>query len=366
MSNPTSKILPGIFATFTVVFVFWSVDAFAPMLMSDITRFGTNVIGAGLGLVTIVAACYSKHRPLASIGLVFDFRRILRGFVVGGSMATAPLVILFGLKCLVYAVFKFEAFRPDFISPNSPDGFSLVSLVVYGVACCVCALMQELAFRGFVIRSMRPQYPFMDANLVQSFLSVVLPLILVVRNLVFGHYNHLSGMKKFVFIISVFLFYIVYTFFSSIKRGIVTRVSGDIWPSFFGNLAFLFLGGCLFIQNNMIKSFPPMLFLLAAEFISLVVARKYYQKQYVQNKKRNEEHKRKVAELIEKQRLEELCREEDSNVEALSQKSVQEIMQQHNQRLIDSLGSHARPVQPESDDSILNLAEVKPNEKENS
>lgn len=358
MANPKSKILPSIFSTIAIVVLFYGLDVFAPMLMCDLSRFGTNVIGAGLGIVIVTAVCISKHRPLGSIGLIFDPVRILRGFLVGGSMATAPLVILFALKALAYGIFKFESFRPDFVLPNSPDGFSLVSVAVFGASCAASALMQELVFRGFVIRSMRPQYPFLDANVVQAALSVVLPLLTVLRNLVFGHYNHLSGFKKIIFIITVFLFYAVYTFFSSIKRGIVTRVSGDIWPSFFGNFAFLFFGGCLFIQNNMIKTFPPILFLLLAELISLIVAGKYYQKQYVRNVKRKEEHDKKVAEWIEKKRIQENNREADPNIEDLSQKSVEEIMNQHKQKLIESIGSHSQPVHPEKDDSISDFAEV--------
>ena len=53
MANPKSKILPGIMSTFVVVIMFFCIDAFAPMLMGDLNLFGTNVIGAGLGIVTV-------------------------------------------------------------------------------------------------------------------------------------------------------------------------------------------------------------------------------------------------------------------------------------------------------------------------
>ncbi len=359
MSNPKSKILPSVFSTFAVVLILFCVDAFAPMLMGDLAKFGTNVIGAVLGIITVVVASFAKGRNLASFGLIFDPIRIIRGFAVGGSMAFAPLALLYGVKYVLYAIFKFDSFKPDFVLPNSPDGISLVSAGIFLAACIISAMMQELVFRGFVIRSMRPQYPFLDANIIQASLSVSLPLMLVIRNIVFGHYNHFNGMKKIIFIVAVILFYIVYTFFSSIKRGIVTRVSGDIWPSFFGNFAFMFFGGCLFIQGNMIKSFIPMLFLLVAEFISLIVARGYYKRQYVRNVKRKEEHDQRVAKRKEKLHQEELDHEEDPNVEGLSQRSVKEIMEQQQQKIFESVGAHSRPVQPENDDTIADLGEVK-------
>ncbi len=363
MANPKSKILPGIMSTFVVVLMFFCMDAFAPMLMGDLNLFGTNVIGAGLGIVTVGVVCFTKRRPLASIGLVFDPFRILRGLAVGGGMALLPLLAVFGVQTAIYAVTKMPSLAPDFVTPNSGGEMSIVKIGIFAAACGVSALMQELVFRGYVVRSMRPQYPFIDANIVQASLSVALPLVLVVRNFAYGHYLFLNGFKKIMFIVAVVLFYAVYTFFSSIKRGVVTRVSGDIWPSFVGNFLFMFVGGSLFVQNNIIVSYSSMVRLLAAELISLVIASIYYSRQYNRNKKRKEEHDKRVAEHMEKLRQEELNREADPNLEDLSQKSVKEIMEQHHQKIIESIGSHSHHHNPESDDSITNLDEVRNNKE---
>ncbi len=363
MANPKSKILPGVMSTFVIVLMFFCVDAFAPMLQGDLNQFGTNVIGAVLGILTVGAVCLSKHRTLANAGVIFDPLRILRGIVVGGSMALLPLLAVFGVQCGIYAATKIPSLAPGFITPNADGEMSVTDIVIFAAACGVSALMQEITFRGYVVRSMRPQYPFRDANLVQAALSVALPLVLVARNFVFGHYSFLGGFKKILFIVAAVLFYLVYTFFSSIKRGVVTRVSGDIWPSFMGNFLFMFVGGSLFVQNSIIISYSAMIRLLAAELISLVVAGVYYSKQYVRNKKRREEHEKRAAECREKMRLEELNREADPNVEDLTQKSVREIMEQHQQKIIDSIGSHSRHTIPESDDSITSLDEARNNKE---
>ena len=363
MANPKSKILPGIMSTFVLVLMFFCVDAFAPMLQGDLNQFGTNVIGAGLGLVAVGAVCLTNHRPLGSIGLIFDPLKILRGFAVGGSMALLPLLAVFLVQMGIYAVTKIPSLAPGFATPNANGEMSVVNIVIFAAACGVSALMQEITFRGYVVRSMRPQYPFRDANLLQAALSVALPLVLVARNIVFGHYSFLSGFKKIVFIVSVVLFYVVYTFFSSIKRGVVTRVSGDIWPSFIGNFLFMFVGGSLFVQNNIIVSYSSMLRLLVAEIISLVIASVYYSRQYNRNKKRKEEHDKLVAERTEQLRLEELNREADPNIEDLTQKSVKEIMEQHQQKIIASIGSHSRQVTAEDNDGIASLDEARNNNK---
>ena len=343
--------------------MFFCVDAFAPMLMGDLGTFGANAVGAGLGIITVGVVCFANRRPLGSIGLIFDPLRMLRGFVVGGSMALLPLLAVFGAQIGIYAVTKMPSLAPGFVTPNSAGEMSVVKIGLFAAACGVCALMQELTFRGYVVRSMRPQYPFRDANLVQAALNVALPLVLVARNLVMGHYSFLSGFKKIVFIVAVVLFYVIYTFFSSLKRGIVARVSGDIWPSFIGNFLFMFVGGSLFIHNSIIVSYSSMLRLLAAELISLVIASVYYSKQYSRNKKRREEHDKRMAERMEKLRQEELNREADPNVEDLTQKSVKEIMAQHQQKIIQSIGSHSRHITHEGDDSIASLDEAR-NHKE--
>lgn len=362
MANPKSRILPGIMSTFVIVLLFHCVDAFAPMLMGDLGMFGTNAIGAGLGIVNVGAVCLSNHRPLGSIGVIFDPLRILRGFVVGGSIALLPLLAVFGVQTGIYALTGIQSLAPGFVTPNSNGEMSVVKIGLFAAACGVSAFMQELTFRGYVVRFMRPQYPFRDANLVQAALSVALPLVLVARNFVFGHYSFLSGFQKIIFLVAVALFYIVYTFFSSVKRGVVTRVSGDIWPSFIGNFLFMFVGGSLFVQTNIIASYSSMVRLLAAELISLVVASIYYSRQYKRNKKRREEHDRKVAERMEKLRQEELNREADPNIENLTQKSVKEIMEQHQQKIIESIGVHSHSIHAEEDDSITSLNEARSNE----
>ena len=363
MANPKSKILPGVMSTFVIVLMFFCVDALAPMLQGDLGQFGTNVIGACLGIVTIGVVCLSNHRPLGSIGLIFDPLRMLRGFFVGGSMALLPIAVVFGVQMGIYAVTGMQSLMPGFVTPNSNGETTITNIVVFAAACAVSALMQELTFRGYVVRSMRPQYPFRDANLVQAALSVALPIVLVARNFVFGHYSFLSGVKKIIFVIAAVLFYIVYTFFSSIKRGVVARVSGDIWPSFMGNFLFMFVGGSLFVQSNIIMSYSSMIRLFAAEMLSLMIASVYYSKQYSRNKKRKEEHERRTTEHREKMRLEELNREPDPNVEDLTHKSVKEIMEQHQQKIIDSIGSHSRHTTPESDDSITSLDEARNNKE---
>ena len=365
MANPKSKILPRILSTLVVVLLFYCIGEFAPLAGFDLSIFGTNVIGAGLGLITVVTVCIAKQRPLESIGVIFDLPRILRGLLVGGGMAVIPIVFVYAVQVGIYTIFKIPSLAPGFVTPNSDGDVSVIKLLLYAVGCGAMSLMQEITFRGYVVRSMRPQYPFIDANIAQAALSIALPLVAVAKNFASGSYSTRSGLNLATFIVCVTLFYIVYTFTASIKRGFVTRVTGDIWPSFFGNFFFMFFGGSLFIQKSEITSYSSMIRLMAAEIISITVAYVYYHRQYVRNQKRKEAHNKKVAQRLEALRQEELTREADPNVEDLSQKSVKEIMELHNKKIIESIGSHSKPVQPESDDSIIDLKEAEINENIN-
>ena len=358
MANPKSKILPRILSIFVVIVLFYAIGEFSPLIGFDLSMFGTNVIGAGLGVITVGVVCIANRRPLGSIGLIFDLPRILRGIMVGGGMSVLPIALVYVGQMGVYAVFKTPSLAPGFVTPNSDGEFSMMKILLYAVGCGAMALMQELTFRGYVVRSMRPQYPFFDANIAQAALSVALPLVMIVKNFAVGNYSSRSGVKLIIFLVLTAVFYIVYTFVSSIKRGFVTRVTGDICPSFFGNFFFMFFGGSLFIQNSLINSYSSMIRLFIAEVVSMVAAYVYYQKQYVRNKKKKEEHDKMVAQRLEALHQEELSREADPNIENLTQKSVKEIMEMHNKRILESIGSHSQPVQPQSDDSIINLKEA--------
>ncbi len=358
MSNPKSKILPGIFSTFVVILMFWCIDAFAPQLRSDLSSFGTNVIGAVLGIITVVAVCVAKRRSLVSIGLIFEIPRIFRGILVGAGMSALPIAIVLAVRTAVYVFLKIPSAAPGIVLPNSPSALSVTSLLFFAASCAVVSLMQELCFRGYMIRSMRPQYPFFDANLLQAGLSTALPLAVIVRNIISGFYSLRSSVNFIVFVAVLIVFYLVYTFVSSMKRGFVTRVSGDIWPSLFGNFFFVFLGGVLFIQNSYINNYSAIICLLSAEIISDIMANIYYRRQYTRNKKRKEQHEKEKLQRIESIHQSEISSDNDPNLEGLSQKSVKEIMEEHRRRIIESVGEHTNAIQPESNDEIASLGEA--------
>lgn len=359
MANPKSKILPRILSTFVVVLLFYCIDAFAPQLGGDLSMFGTNAVGAGLGIITVVLVCVAKHRPLESVGVSLNFFDILKGAFVGGCMSVIPTALVFAGQLGVYGVFKTPSLAPGFVTPNSNGETTVMNVLIFAAACGIASLMQELCFRGYVIRSMRPQYPFYDANAVQSALSVALPLVLVARNFLYGYYSFLSGTKMILFLISIILFYVINDFAASFKRGLMARVSGNIWAGFFDNFFLMLLGGSLFIQNSFISTYSAMVRLLLVQVISAGMAFVYYRKQYLRNKKKREKQQMRLAEKREELRQQELNREEDPNLEDLSQKSVKEIMELHNQKIIDSIGSHMNQIQAENaDKNLLDLNEA--------
>ncbi len=359
MANPKSKILPSIFSTFAVIAVFYCVGSFSSLLGYDFSMFGANVIGAALGIVSVIVVCLSKNRPLISIGVNFDPLRILRGLVVGLCISMIPMAVVTAIRFGLYKVTGLTSLAIKFLPPNSDGSPSLMNIGLFAIGCCVSAVMQELCFRGYVIRSMRPKYPFFDANAVQAGLSVVLPLITIVKNIVMGSYSSRSGASLWIFIGATVLFFVAHTFCSSIKRGFIARVSGDIWSSFFDNFFVMFVNGSIFIQSDVMSSYFSMLSLLIAEGLSLLIAYKYYRKQYTRNAQRKEKRQNEIAKKIEERYLEELNREEDPDIESISTTSVKEIMEQHTRKIYESVGSHTRQIHSNENENIVSFDQAK-------
>lgn len=356
MSNPKNKILPDISKVFVMVWLFHCVDAFYPALMGDVSSFGTNVIGNFLGLALVFAVCFLEKKGFYSLSLTLRPTHIFKGIFSGAVLMLIPIGIVFGVQTL------FDGLR--FALPNSPDYFSPMSAVMFAASCAVTAFMQELMFRGYIIRKMRPVYPFADANIVQSVLASVLPLMLVIRNILYGYYDSESAVKKYIFIAAALVFSVVLEFMSSVKRGLVTRVNGNIWASFFDNFFFKLFGGILIINANIITTYPTMIKLLAIQLISILIAHIHYKKQYNRNKIKSERIK---SEILQKQKAFEQIEEEKAReiLEDISDRSVKEIIENYHNKTIANMGN--RPMRPDlsdaTDDNIVDISEVKSTEK---
>lgn len=355
MANPKSKILPEIFAVFATVLLFQCVDAFYPALMGDISTFGTNVVGSALGIIIVLISCFAGGRGLFDIGLSLRPIHFLKGFLSGGILMLLPMAIVLGFQKVLHIFLKIEALEIFFVPPNSDGTPSVTNIAVFAVSCAVTAFMQELFFRGYIIRSMRPTYPFFDANVVQAAFSAVFPLVLVIRNLLYGYYDFKSGFDKTLFLIVIILFYIVYSFIASVKRGLLARVDGNIWPSVFDNFFSMFLGCSLFVGTNIITSYSAVIKLSAVQVISLLFTYIYYHKQYVKNKKRFEKrHEENLRNLQQ-----EFLQENDPNLLDISQRSVKDIVSDYNKQMIDSIGIHGmKAEQSNQDDNLIDLNNV--------
>ncbi len=349
MSNPKSKILPSVLSTLVVVMLFHCVDAFAPMLQGDVNIFGANVIGAVAGIVTVFGVCIAKRRSIFSIGLNFNIYEILSGLLKSLIIAAVPVGTLAAIKAVVSSGNLFAL-------PNSPDEMSVVKAVTFAGACAVTAFSRELVFRGFVIRTMRPNYPFFDANILQASLSVLMPLFLIARNLLYGNYNFLQGFQKLNFVVFAAVVTLICEFVASIKRGLMARVTGNIWITVFENFIFMFFGGCLIIGEPVIKSYSTFIYLLIANLISLAIALVYYKNQKSRNQKRRERRQLEA----EKRRAQNYENEIDNpDLQNISEKSVEEIMNEYNESRISAVGRHVKSTEPEKDENLMDFSEIR-------
>ncbi len=342
MANPKSKILPRISAAFVVIILFYCIDIFYPSFMFDLNTFGVNIIGCVCSLVTVFAVCVARRKTIFEIGfspLLSDF---FKGLVSGVILSVLPILIVAALQGLLYLITKLPIFELFFITPNSNGDISLMNVSMFACAGIFYTFSKEIFYRGYIIRSMRPVYPFFDANIVQASLSVLVPLLLVLRNLLFGYYTFSSLPKKIIFIVVLVLFTAAYTFIGSIKRGMLARVQGNIWPSFFENFFSLFLGYSIFVGDNMITTYQAMVKLLLVEVISFVFTLVHYRKQYSRNKKRLEKNKEEFKKRQEEYLRQQELMEKDPDLMDINDKSVQDIVNNYNRQMIDNIGKHVK------------------------
>ncbi len=342
MSNPKSKILPSVSAVFTVVFLFYCIDIFYPSFMWDLKTFGTNIVGCLACLITALVMCVSKKKSIFEIGFSPMPGDFLKGIFSGLVLGVLPVILVSVGQWLLYSVTGAESLRLFFVPPNSEGSPTLMNVLMFALACAFSAFSQEILYRGYIVRSMRPVYPFEDANIVQASFSVAIPLLRIIRNLFSGYYDFSSVSRKIIFIIAVVLFYIVYTFVCSIKRGLLSRVQGNIWPSVFENFFSTFLCMSLFVGDGVLTSYASMVKLLAVEIISVLFTVFHYRKQYARNKKNREKIKERFLRQRDEFLKQEQLREKDPALMDITEKSIQEIVDDYNKQLISNMGNRKK------------------------
>ncbi len=348
MANPKSKILPQIFTVYLFVLVAHCADVLLiNELGGDSKIFGTNLYGHVVGIIIIFVACMVSKRDIRSYGLVLKPKRIAKGFVKGAIFSVIPIVIVALLFELIYLALDFEWAKISFIPPNInySGGIGIPkATAAYAFSIAISVFMKELVFRGYMLKYARPTYPFFDANIIQAFLCIPLPLVNHLKNFVFNTYG--DARERMPLMVAIAVFYIVTEFMMGIKWGLLARVSRDIWPMFFGHYIYNFFGYCLFFQTSKISNWETMVKLFMVEVISFIMVWFYYKK------KRDEKAKKMLEKKLASIERHERHEKGDDNYGKIKDRNEKHA--EHNDKMLESF-SHDDYKKKVDDFSDANL-----------
>ncbi len=286
MANPKSKVLPQIVNVYLFVLVAYSADVFVEIFQGDKTIFGTNLYGSVVAIICIFIACVLNKKDIKAYGFNLKPKRILKGLYKGAIFSLVPTAIVAGIFSLIYAAFDVEWAKVSFAPPNidCSNGVGIPkATLVYALTLIVSVYMKEQFFRGYAMRSARPVYQFFDANLIQAFLYVPLPLI--------NHFRDIFFIKKdetlppISLLIAIAVFYLIHEFLTAIKWGLLVRVSKDLWLVFFDHYFYNLIAFSLFFSQSKITNYGIMVKLLLVQLISFAMVWFYYKKKRAKKEK---------------------------------------------------------------------------------
>lgn len=369
MANPKSRVLPQILNLYLFVIVAHCVDVFNMQIMGDSTVFGNNLYGHLIGIIMIVIACMAKKKDIKTLGVIFRPKRIFKGVVTGGALAMIPIAMVAVLLMLLYAVTGNDIFKVAFIPPNNnySDYPLLITTMIYALTSIVSVFLKELLFRGYVIRSMRPTYPFFDANIVQAVLCIPFPIVNHLKNIFLGKYSDPFGQLPLMG--TILVFYVVHEFITGIKWGLLSRVSKDIWPMFFDHYFYKVIAFSLFFSQSKIMNFHTMGKLMAVQVISFGLTWVYYKKKRAEIEKKRLEHKLKELERhknkdfsnpVQDERNERHAKSNEVILESFSSDSIRSRVEEYSGRPRHHRRSHHKD-EPVNNDKLSDLTQSREN-----
>lgn len=338
MSNPKARMLPTAVSLFMVMFAIYCADIF--LFRSDSGVLGDTVFASVFGGMILYLHLKASNGSLKSIGISKKQIRMTAGLLYGAFFALVPLLIVNAVQGAYFVATDITAVDIHLETPNmvhvDPERRFTPSLavIIYILTCFVGVAFEEVFFRGFLLRSFNKASDFAKANIAQSVLytAFMLPLLIrVVPSWISdGRYS-----IRTVALISVFC--LVHELVTSIKWGMMTRISGATYMAVVDHYLYAFLAACLFITNN--HTTPMQLVRLTViQLISFALVAVYYffGMKKIKAKKEKEraklEAKRKESEARRQKKKAELVKEKLENVDEISPNAFKSIAKESGKR----------------------------------
>ena len=376
MANPKSKVLPKLFNIFVFVFLAHCADTFAYFLESDRTVLGTAMFGHVGGVAIIIVACAIYKRDFRYYGLNFKRKKLFRGFYLGALFSCVPLAFFAVIKLFLslFGIGTFTFRPPTAYAPGNEFGLGK-TLLIYAAASVVTVFMFEYVFRGYMLKEARPVYSFSDANIIQAAFCPMFSIATVGKYFLYGYYGG-DLIHNIIIVVSSVIFFLLTDFMTGIKRGMLTRVTGNIWAAFFDHFFYRVIGYSIFVCRMKFDLPSIFIYLTLIQATSFVMVYFFYKKEQekreqkkLESKIRHMEHYNKALQMAENGTVpEEIASAKDPNASKLenySEGSISERVAAFSDVTKSSRRRSAQDVSVKSTGKHIGVSHRPPRERDN-
>ncbi len=303
MSNPKSKSLPSIFSMFFIMLVVYCLDIF--LFESDLAFWGEAFYSSVLSIAVLFLYVQASKSKLSVLGISKLQQKITGGLLFGACFSVVPMLLVLVGEFILLGTFKLKFLPPSLanLDPemNMPP---VLAVVIYIFTAFLAVLLEELFFRGLMLKKLKKVTSFAKANMIQSLLYATFGFLAVLRNLIKGYCD------DFASALAVVALCILCEVLSSIKWGLLTRISGAVYVSITDHFLFSFFANSIFVADEygLLALMLRMAMIQLLSFIAVLGCYKLVMKKIMQKKA----EQKKIKEANRKKREEK--RQQDEKV----------------------------------------------------
>ncbi len=270
MSNPKSKSLPSVFSMFFIMLAVYCLDIF--LFESDLTVLGEAFYSSVLSLAVLFLFVQASKSKLSVLGLGKPGQKVAAGLIIGAILSIVPFLSVLVGECIAKGKTGIVFLPPSLVNLNSEEGIPPnVAATFYIFTAFLAVLIEELFFRGLMLKKLKKVTSFAKANLIQSVFYMTFGALVTARNVVKGY---LAG-ESLKLLLAAFALCVFCEVLSGIKWGLMTRISGAIYISVVDHYLFAFFANSIFIFEAY-TLFELMLRMAAIQVISFAAVFIYY------------------------------------------------------------------------------------------
>lgn len=195
------------------------------LIQTDKTAIGENVFHKAVGIILLAVVLRNTNLTWSDIG--FQRNGFVIGILKGLLLGTVCFAISYGLEFAILSLqgnpAHFELYVSGFSLTGSP--IKNTDFLFFGLCIgfnVINVWMEEGVFRGLFIKMLSETKPLMTANFIAAFLFGIWHIVMPIR-------SYMDGEMSFAQMALMGLGYIILSGMMSIKWGLLSRITGNIW-----------------------------------------------------------------------------------------------------------------------------------------